>query len=61
MAPEALDARVNLRDIESFKQIDVYALALVLWEVCMRCKYDEGKLPINTMKVYNKNKVHPLF
>lgn len=43
MAPEALDARVNLRDIESFKQIDVYALALVLWEVCMRCKIDDGK------------------
>lgn len=41
MAPEALDARVNLRDIESFKQIDVYALALVLWEVCSRCQVTE--------------------
>ena len=44
MAPEALDARVNLRDIESFKQTDVYALALVMWEVCTRCKIDDGKL-----------------
>ena len=46
MAPEALDARVNLRDIESFKQIDVYALALVLWEVCTRCEFSDGKLLI---------------
>ena len=44
MAPEALDACVNLRDIESFKQTDVYALALVMWEVCTRCKIDDGKL-----------------
>ena len=43
MSPEALDARVNLRDTESFKQIDVYALSLVLWEVCMRYKTDDGK------------------
>ena len=42
MAPEALDARVNLHDIESFKQIDAYALAFVLWEICTRCKFDEG-------------------
>ena len=43
MAPEALDARVNLRDLESFKQIDVYALALVVWEVCNRCEVGDGK------------------
>ena len=43
MAPEALDARVNLRDLESFKQIDVYALALVVWEVCYRCEVGDGK------------------
>ena len=36
MAPEALDARVNLQDLQSFKQIDVYALALVMWEVMSR-------------------------
>ncbi len=43
MAPEALDARVNLRDIESFKQIDVYALALVLWEACTRCELSDSE------------------
>ena len=43
MSPEALDASVNLQDTESFKQIDMYALALVLWEIASRCPtYDGG-------------------
>lgn len=37
MSPEALEARVNLMNIQSFKQIDIYALALVMWEVMSRC------------------------
>jgi bone morphogenetic protein receptor type-2 len=38
MAPELLDGAVNLRDCEaSLKQIDIYALGLVLWEISMRC------------------------
>lgn len=38
MAPEILEGAVNLRDCEtSLKQIDVYSLGLVLWELCMRC------------------------
>lgn len=38
MAPEVLDGAVNLRDCESsLKQIDVYALGLVLWELVTRC------------------------
>ncbi|XP_068103229.1 TGF-beta receptor type-2-like isoform X2 [Hyperolius riggenbachi] len=37
MAPEVLESRVNLEDLESFKQMDVYSLALVLWEVASRC------------------------
>ncbi len=37
MSPEALEARVNLHDIASFKQIDVYALSMVMWEVLSRC------------------------
>ncbi|XP_046399371.1 bone morphogenetic protein receptor type-2-like [Ischnura elegans] len=38
MAPEVLEGAVNLRDCESsLKQIDVYALGLVLWETAMRC------------------------
>ncbi|GAB1609397.1 bone morphogenetic protein receptor type-2-like isoform X2 [Argonauta hians] len=38
MAPELLDGAVNLRDCEaSLKQIDIYSLGLVLWEVASRC------------------------
>ena len=38
MAPEVLDGAVNLRECHaSLKEIDVYAMALVLWEIAMRC------------------------
>ncbi len=38
MAPEVLEGAVNLRDCEaSLKQIDVYSLGLVLWEIASRC------------------------
>ena len=43
MAPEALDARVHLQDVQCFKQIDVYALALVMWEIASRCCVLTGK------------------
>ncbi|XP_054898105.1 TGF-beta receptor type-2 isoform X1 [Poeciliopsis prolifica] len=38
MAPEVLEARLNLENIESFKQTDIYSMALVLWEMTSRCK-----------------------
>ncbi|XP_032598093.1 bone morphogenetic protein receptor type-2 [Drosophila grimshawi] len=47
MAPELLEGAVNLRDCEtSLKQMDVYALGLVLWEVATRCSefYAPGQL-----------------
>jgi len=38
MAPELLDGAVNLKDCENaLKQMDVYALALILWEVGNVC------------------------
>lgn len=38
MSPEILEGAVNLRDCESaLKQIDIYALGLVLWELSTRC------------------------
>ncbi|KAM7420137.1 hypothetical protein PAMA_014716 [Pampus argenteus] len=37
MAPEVLEARLNLENIESFKQTDIYSMALVLWEMTSRC------------------------
>ena len=47
MAPEVLDALINLRDLESFKQTDIYALALVMWEVTSRCNMENSKWPIH--------------
>lgn len=43
MAPEVLESRVNLEDLEAFKQIDVYSMALVLWEMASRCQVIGGK------------------
>lgn len=37
MAPEVLESRINLENLESFKQTDVYSMALVLWELTSRC------------------------
>lgn len=48
MAPEVLEGAVNLRDCETaLKQIDIYSLGLVLWELCTRCEdwYPSGHKP----------------
>lgn len=38
MAPEILEGAVNLRDCETaLKQVDIYSLGLVLWELYTRC------------------------
>lgn len=44
MAPEVLESRINLENIESFKQADVYSMALVLWEIISRCSAVGGKI-----------------
>lgn len=39
LAPELLDGALNLSDCESaLKQIDIYALGLVFWELSRRCR-----------------------
>lgn len=43
MAPEVLESRMNLENMESFKQTDVYSMALVLWEMTSRCNGVGGK------------------
>lgn len=43
MAPEVLESRVNLEDLEAFKQMDVYSMALVLWEMASRCHATGGQ------------------
>jgi TGF-beta receptor type-1 len=39
LAPEILDGNMNMKNFESLKAGDVYALALVLWEICHRCQF----------------------
>jgi len=43
MAPEVLEGAINFTR-EAFLHIDVYALALVLWELASRCTAVDGKL-----------------
>lgn len=43
MAPEVLESRVNLEDLEAFKQMDVYSMSLVLWEMASRCEAIGGR------------------
>ena len=43
MAPEILNETINMQSFESFKQADVYALGLVLWELCRRCTGTSGR------------------
>lgn len=39
MAPEILEGAVNLRDCETaLKQVDIYSLGLILWELFTRCR-----------------------
>jgi len=42
MAPEVLDGSINF-SIEHFLKVDVYACALVLWELVSRCVTAEGE------------------
>lgn len=43
MAPEILAETIDLGNFESFKQADIYAFGLVLWEICKRCGDKNGK------------------
>jgi len=38
MAPELLNDTLNRTHFDAFKQADMYALALVLWEIARRCE-----------------------
>lgn len=40
LAPEILDETINMLKFDSFVYADIYALGLVLWEICSRCKLD---------------------
>ncbi|KAL8584924.1 hypothetical protein ACOMHN_043561 [Nucella lapillus] len=37
MAPEVLEMVLNVRNFDAFKQADMYAFGLVMWEIARRC------------------------
>lgn len=66
MAPEVLEGAVNLRECESsLKQIDVYSLGLVLWEIAYRCRelYPSKEAPPYQLpfeaEIGNPSRIHP--
>lgn len=62
MAPEVLEGAVNLRDCEtSLKQVDVYALGLVFWEIATRCSdlYQGLSVPDYKMPFEAEVGIHP--
>ncbi|XP_033624844.1 bone morphogenetic protein receptor type-2-like [Asterias rubens] len=64
MSPEVLDGAVNLRDCESaLKQVDIYALGLVLWEMGTRCSdlYPGGEMPPYKLPFSDELCQHPTF
>ena len=40
MAPELLDDRLNRELFETFRQLDMYSYALLLWEIIWCCPID---------------------
>lgn len=43
MAPEIMDGSIEATIFESFRKVDMYALALVIWEVATVCSPAEGE------------------
>ena len=63
MAPEILSETLNVNYFESFKQVDIYALGLVLWEICRRCTGStggcgKGRSFYDVINVYPHNCTH---
>jgi hypothetical protein len=50
LAPEVLDGSLNQTDFEALKRVDIYALALVFWELATRCHVD-NKVPKGEFKL----------
>ncbi|XP_061432374.1 bone morphogenetic protein receptor type-2-like isoform X2 [Lethenteron reissneri] len=64
MAPEVLDGAIDLTDYETaLKQVDVYSLGLVYWEIFMRCRnlFPEGRAPPYEMALQAELGNHPSF
>jgi len=58
MAPEVLDGAITFQR-ESFMRIDVYALALVMWEMVSRCTATESVFPEYKLPFEEEVGLHP--
>lgn len=58
MAPEVLDGSINF-SVEYFLKIDVYACALVLWELLSRCSTGQGLFSDYRMPFEDEVGSHP--
>lgn len=64
MAPELLDCALNLRDCEAaLKQVDVYSMGLVFWELSRRCRdlYQGVEVPEYELPFEQEIGSHPTF
>ena len=57
MAPEILSESMNMNHFDSFKQADIYALGLVMWEICRKCSDKNGEYMY--ISGYNSKEIHP--
>lgn len=57
MAPEVLDGAITFQR-ESFMRIDVYALALVMWEMVSRCTATESEFLSQFFNSYHIKFLH---
>ncbi len=53
MSPEELLSTVDLDSTEAFKQMDIYSMALVLWEIISRCEV-AGKYSIMILAAFHQ-------
>lgn len=58
MAPEVLEGAINFTR-DAFLRIDVYACALVLWELVSRCVAHGGPVPEYTLPFEAELGLHP--
>lgn len=58
MAPEVLEGAINFTR-DAFLRIDVYACALVLWELVSRCTAHGGNMPEYSLPFESELNLHP--
>lgn len=58
MAPEVLEGAINFTR-DAFLRIDVYACALVLWELLSRCTAHGGPVPEYSLPFESELGLHP--